>query len=118
MAIPGPSVVPDRVLQSMHRASPNIYSGEIVGLVEGILEDLKRVAGTAFPLNHLHFQRPRCLGVLAFQYTQPGRPHSGSGDRACSPRGGADLRRVSVRRSSILTSACDPESTSRPCMTA
>ena len=48
VAIPGPSVVPDRVLQAMHRASPNIYSGEIVGLVEGILEDLKRVAGTAF----------------------------------------------------------------------
>ena len=48
VAIPGPSVVPDRVLQAMHRASPNIYSGEIVGLVEGIIDDLKRVAGTVF----------------------------------------------------------------------
>lgn len=32
LAIPGPSVVPDRVLNAMHRASPNIYEGEIVDL--------------------------------------------------------------------------------------
>ena len=46
VAIPGPSVVPDRVLQAMHRASPNIYSGEIVELVERILDDLKAIART------------------------------------------------------------------------
>ncbi len=27
LAIPGPSVMPDRVLAAMHRASPNIYEG-------------------------------------------------------------------------------------------
>ncbi len=26
-AIPGPSVIPDRVLQAMHQAAPNIYEG-------------------------------------------------------------------------------------------
>ena len=46
VAIPGPSVVPDRVLRAMHRAAPNIYSGEIVQLVEGIIQDLKSVAQT------------------------------------------------------------------------
>lgn len=46
LAIPGPSVVPDRVLNAMHRASPNIYEGEIVEITHGIVADLKRVAMT------------------------------------------------------------------------
>jgi alanine-glyoxylate transaminase/serine-glyoxylate transaminase/serine-pyruvate transaminase len=46
LAIPGPSVVPDRVLGAMHRASPNIYEGEIVETTHGIVADLKRVAMT------------------------------------------------------------------------
>jgi alanine-glyoxylate transaminase/serine-glyoxylate transaminase/serine-pyruvate transaminase len=47
LAIPGPSVVPDAVLQAMHRPSPNIYSGALVDMVPGILRDLKAVARTA-----------------------------------------------------------------------
>ncbi len=46
LAIPGPSVVPERVLNAMHRASPNIYEGEIVDATYGIVADLKRVAVT------------------------------------------------------------------------
>src|SRR6478609_8834307 len=46
LAIPGPSMVPDRVLQAMHRAAPNIYEGELLTLTERIFRDLKRVAGT------------------------------------------------------------------------
>lgn len=46
LAIPGPSVVPDRVLQAMHRPSPNIYEGELIELTDRILDDLKAVAGT------------------------------------------------------------------------
>jgi len=46
LAIPGPSVVPDAVLQAMHRASPNIYAGELVEMTHGIIPDLKRVART------------------------------------------------------------------------
>lgn len=46
LAIPGPSVVPDEVLQAMHRASPNIYSGALVEMTHGIIPDLKRVART------------------------------------------------------------------------
>lgn len=48
LAIPGPSVIPDRVLNAMHRAAPNIYHGELVEMVPGIVRDLKAVArGTA-----------------------------------------------------------------------
>ncbi len=46
LAIPGPSVMPDRVLQAMHRAAPNIYSGALVDMVPGIVDDLKAVART------------------------------------------------------------------------
>lgn len=47
LAIPGPSVMPDRVLQAMHRAAPNIYRGALVDMVETIVPDLKSVAQTA-----------------------------------------------------------------------
>jgi alanine-glyoxylate transaminase / serine-glyoxylate transaminase / serine-pyruvate transaminase len=47
LMLPGPSVVPDRVLRAMHRAAPNIYEGELIGMTETVRADLKRVAGTA-----------------------------------------------------------------------
>ncbi len=43
-AIPGPSVIPDRVLAAMHRAAPNIYAGEAVEMVPAIAADLRTVA--------------------------------------------------------------------------
>lgn len=46
LAIPGPSVVPDRVLRAMHRPAPNIYEGELVDMVPGIRRDLRRIART------------------------------------------------------------------------
>lgn len=46
LAIPGPSVAPDRVLNAMHRAAPNIYEGEIVDITHSIVRDLRRVAVT------------------------------------------------------------------------
>lgn len=47
LAIPGPSVMPDRVLAAMHRAAPNIYEGELIELVAGLWPDLRAVAQTA-----------------------------------------------------------------------
>lgn len=46
LAIPGPSVVPDRVLAAMHRPSPNIYTGALIDLTQSLMPDLKHVAGT------------------------------------------------------------------------
>lgn len=46
LAIPGPSVIPERVLRAMHRASPNIYHGELVEMVDTLWPDLKSVART------------------------------------------------------------------------
>ena len=46
LAIPGPSVMPEAVLQAMHRPAPNIYEGELVDMMPGIVADLKRVART------------------------------------------------------------------------
>ena len=44
VAIPGPSVIPERVLRAMHRPSPNIYKGELVELTNTIFPDLKDIA--------------------------------------------------------------------------
>ena len=45
-AIPGPSVLPDRVLSAMHRASPDIYAPEIEAMAADLARDLKTLAGT------------------------------------------------------------------------
>jgi alanine-glyoxylate transaminase/serine-glyoxylate transaminase/serine-pyruvate transaminase len=46
LAIPGPSVMPDRVLNAMHRAAPNIYEGALVEMVATLWPDLRTVAQT------------------------------------------------------------------------
>lgn len=46
LAIPGPSVMPEAVLRAMHRTAPNIYEGELVDMMDGLVRDLKRVART------------------------------------------------------------------------
>ena len=51
LAIPGPSVMPDRVLRAMQRPAPNIYTGELVDMTHGLVPDLKKIA--------------RCSGNLA-----------------------------------------------------
>lgn len=46
LAIPGPSIIPDRVLRAMHRAAPNIYTGELIDVTASLVPDLKAVAKT------------------------------------------------------------------------
>lgn len=46
LAIPGPSVMPDRVLRAMHRAGPNIYEGALVEMMPTLTDDLKAIART------------------------------------------------------------------------
>lgn len=47
LAIPGPSVLPDRVLAAMQRPSPDIYAGDLVAMVQSLWPDLRRLAGTS-----------------------------------------------------------------------
>lgn len=47
LAIPGPTTMPDEVLQAMHRPALDIYSDEMVQLTDGLLGDLKRLFHTA-----------------------------------------------------------------------
>src|SRR5215471_4314447 len=47
VAIPGPSVVPDRVLAAMHRAMPDIYEGELIETSNAIFEQLPRLVRTS-----------------------------------------------------------------------
>ena len=46
VAIPGPSIIPDRVLAAMHRAMPNIYEGDLIAVSDGVLAELPGVART------------------------------------------------------------------------
>ena len=47
LSIPGPTNIPDAVLQAMHRPAIDIYSGEMVELTRSLLEDLPKVFRTA-----------------------------------------------------------------------
>ncbi len=46
LAIPGPSVMPEAVLNAMHRPAPNIYSGELIDMMPPLMQDLRRLACT------------------------------------------------------------------------
>ena len=46
-AMPGPSVIPDRVLNAMHRSMPNIYEGGLVDTSVSLFEDLPAIARTS-----------------------------------------------------------------------
>lgn len=46
LAIPGPSVMPDRVLAAMMRPAPNIYDGDLIDLTHRVVGDLRSLAGT------------------------------------------------------------------------
>jgi alanine-glyoxylate transaminase/serine-glyoxylate transaminase/serine-pyruvate transaminase len=50
VAIPGPSIMPDRVMAAMARPMPNIYDGPLVDMSHSILADLPKVARTESPV--------------------------------------------------------------------
>src|SRR3954449_2782435 len=46
LAIPGPTNVPDEVLQAMHRPALDIYSDEMIDMTDSLLRDLSRLFAT------------------------------------------------------------------------
>ena len=47
LAVPGPTNIPDEVLQAMHRPAIEIYSEPLIALTDGLLRDLGKVFATA-----------------------------------------------------------------------
>src|SRR5580692_9549976 len=47
LAIPGPTTMPDAVLQAMHRPALDIYSDQMVELTDSLLRDLSKLFATA-----------------------------------------------------------------------
>ena len=43
-ALPGPSIIPEKVLQAMQRPAPNIYGGELEEITMSILSDIAKLA--------------------------------------------------------------------------
>ena len=46
VAIPGPSIIPERVMAAMQRQMPNIYEGPLVDVSDSIFADLPAIART------------------------------------------------------------------------
>jgi alanine-glyoxylate transaminase/serine-glyoxylate transaminase/serine-pyruvate transaminase len=46
LAIPGPTTMPDQVLQAMHRPALDIYSEEMVNLTDSLMSDLSKLFAT------------------------------------------------------------------------
>src|SRR6476620_2418587 len=46
LSIPGPTNVPDEVLAAMHRPAIDIYSGEMIGITDSCLADLRSIFRT------------------------------------------------------------------------
>src|SRR5690349_24387377 len=46
LAIPGPSTMPDEVLQAMHRPAIDIYAGSLLALTDSLLADLRWIFRT------------------------------------------------------------------------
>ena len=47
LVIPGPTTVPDEVLQAMHRPAVDIYSGSLIALTDSLFADLAKIFRTA-----------------------------------------------------------------------
>ena len=47
LAIPGPTNIPDEVLQAMHRPAIDIYAGPLVALTDSLLHDLRKLFATS-----------------------------------------------------------------------
>ena len=47
LAVPGPTTIPDAVLQAMQRPAVEIYSKPLIALTDGLLCDLGRLFATA-----------------------------------------------------------------------
>ena len=47
VSIPGPSVMPERVLAAMHQSMPNIYEGDLIDVSNSLFADLPAIARTS-----------------------------------------------------------------------
>jgi alanine-glyoxylate transaminase/serine-glyoxylate transaminase/serine-pyruvate transaminase len=47
LVTPGPTTIPDEVLQAMHRPAVDMYSEQLISLTDGLLCDLGRLFGTS-----------------------------------------------------------------------
>ncbi len=58
VAIPGPSIIPDRVLSAMHRAMPDIYEGDLTMVIDSVwawLPEVVQTSGRVFvPIGNGH----------------------------------------------------------------
>ena len=94
LAIPGPSVMPERVLQAMHQPCPNIYEGGLIELTHSLIPDLKHVVGTAGQAAIYIANGHGAWGSGCIERFGTGRYGPGAGNRTVLRRLGRNGRRA------------------------
>ena len=93
LAIPGPTTMPDEVLQAMHRPAIDIYSDQMLRSDREPARAISPAVRHQGQVLHLHRQRPRRLGSGADQRAVARRQGAGAGKRALRDRLGQCGRR-------------------------
>ena len=57
LAVPGPTNIPDEVLQAMHRPAVEIYSEPLIALTDSLLRDMSKLFDTKGCLGSSPHQR-------------------------------------------------------------
>ena len=89
VAIPGPSVMPERVLDAMHRPMPDIYAGELTEVIDEVFDSLADDRRHDQPSLRPDRQRPRRLGDGAHEHAVAVATRCSCSTAAGSPRSGA-----------------------------
>ena len=85
LAVPGPTNIPDEVLQAMHRPAVEIYSEPLIALTDSLLAISASCSAPRAAL-HLHRQRPWRVGSGADQCVVARRQDPGAGKRPFAHR--------------------------------
>ncbi len=93
LAIPGPTTMPDEVLQAMHRPAIDIYSKEMTDLTEGLLGDIAKLFATKGKTYIYIANGHGALGSGAQQRAVARRQAAGAGERPLRDRLGHMRRR-------------------------
>ena len=89
LAIPGPTTMPDEVLQAMHRPALDIYSDQMVRIDRQPARRSLETVRDQGPILHLHRQRPWRMGSDALQRAVARRQAAGAGERTLCDRLGS-----------------------------
>ena len=97
LAVPGPTTIPDEVLQAMQRPAVEIFSKPLIALTDSLLRDLGRLFATEGRC-YIYIANGHGAWEAALSTMPCARPRSSA---ACARTGPAQSRRYSPCRSTL-----------------